>query len=37
MVYFLYFCSLGPVYCVDIRVRDFYMKSVGRLLLGAIL
>jgi len=31
------FQSLGPVYCIDLRVRDFYDEVVVRLLLVAIL
>jgi len=31
------FQSLGPVYCIDLRVKDFFDEVVMRLLLVAIL
>jgi len=31
------FQSLGPVYCIDLRVKDFFDEVVVRLLLVAIL
>jgi len=33
----IFFQSLGPVYCTDLRVEDFFDEVVVRLLLVAIL